>query len=172
MNQCTQTQQLSRTSEKVTKKLESILGCDVITTDFPSNNTMEFYVFMSSNELPSIIDYRIVIVNLMEHITDIDVYVNYLIACIYSKVFVQGNVNSMSTVVYKTSITNGYESLHTIFSTADDMSYQNCKDLFYINEDISIKASLEDGTLIIKDRGYGTTLIDLNRSLYFVREVA
>jgi len=111
-------------------------------------------------------------VNLIEHITDLDIYVNYLMACLNAQIFVQGNINLMSKVVYNTSITNGYESLPTKFSTAEDMTYQEGKYLFYINEDISMKASLEDEIFIIQDRGYGTTIIDLNRNHYSIKEVA
>jgi len=174
MNQCINikiNQQLSRMSNNIADELQAQTACNVVSSCFASN-IMVFYVFMDLDGLPSIVDYRIVISNLVEHITDLDVYVNYLMACLYSKIFVQGNINSMSKVVYNTSITNGVEGSNINSSTADDTSYQGCKDLFYINEDISIKFSLEDGILIIQDKGYGNTLIDLNRSLYSVREVA
>jgi len=172
MNHFMQTQQLSSMSSDIARELQSILACSVVTSIFPITNTMEFYIFISSNGLLSENEYRIVIVNLIEHITDLDIYVNYLMACLNAQIFVQGNINLMSKVVYNTSITNGYESLPTKFSTAEDMTYQEGKYLFYINEDISMKASLEDEIFIIQDRGYGTTIIDLNRNHYSIKEVA
>lgn len=170
MNQYIKTQQLYKMSEKVAKELETIFGCDVIPTGFPASNIMEFYVFINSDGLPSTTDYRIVICNVIEHITDLAIYVNYLMACLNSKIFVEGNVNSNSIVIY--DITKSSEELNIHFKRLDDAYYQGYKDLFYINENIGITTFLEKGIFIIKEKGYGTTLIDLNNSSYYIEEVA
>jgi len=62
--------------------------------------------------------------------------------------------------------------LYIHFQRLDDSFYQVYEELFYINEDIEITAFLEKGVFIIKEKGYGTTLIDLNNSSYYIEEVA
>ena len=60
MNHFMQTQQLSSMSSDIARELQSILACSVVTSIFPITNTMEFYIFISSNGLLSENEYRIV----------------------------------------------------------------------------------------------------------------
>ncbi|MBX4258834.1 hypothetical protein [Clostridium estertheticum] len=168
MNQCTQTQQLSKMSSKITKELEARLGCSVITTDFPKRNIMRFYVFIDAKGLPSNTNYRIAICEVIENINDLNIYVNYVLKCLASKIFVQGTINSMSKIIYNL---DGLDDSEVYCERIDNtFHHDDDKDLFYINEDISIKSSLGNGTLVIMDRGYGNTLVDFNTNIYSIAE--
>lgn len=169
MNQCMKVKGLFRMAEKVTKELKSRTGCEIITTSFPASNVMEFYVFDADGHT-STTEYKIVICKLDEHITDVDVYIEYLMKCLNSRIYVQGKINSKSKIVY--NITESSEGLDIYFQGLDDTFLQGEKDLFYINENISIKASLEEGKFIIQDLNYGTTIIDFNMNTYNIQEVA
>lgn len=171
MNQYMKTQQLYKMSEKVAKELETIFGCDVITSCFPKDNIMQFYIFINSTGSPNKENYKIVIAQLNEEITNSYVYVQYLINCLNSKIFVKGNVFSKSTVVYdiKDYIDRGFD---IYFKKIDDAFYQGNRDLFCINEKISLRSSLEYGTFFIQDKSYGNVLINFNTNIFTIEEVA
>lgn len=49
--------------------------------------------------------------------------------------------------------------------------YKEEKDLFCINEFISIRDCLEEATLLIVDKGYGDTLMNFNTKIYLIDEI-
>ncbi|HEY8804954.1 MAG TPA: hypothetical protein VIM42_07630, partial [Clostridium sp.] len=89
MNQCINiNQQLSRMSKNIADELQSKTACNVVSSCF-ANNIMVYYVFMDLKGLPSNTDYRIVSVNNVEHINNLNVYVNYLLDCLNANIYVQ-----------------------------------------------------------------------------------
>ena len=169
MNQCIETQQLSRMSEKVSKELEVKTGCNVVSSCF-ANNIMVYYVFMDLKGLPSNTDYRIVIVDIVEYIKNLNIYVNYLLDCLNANIYVQANICSMSKIIY--NITNGYEGFDINFEILDDIFNRGDNQMFFINEKISMKPSLEKKTLLILDNDLGNVLINFNTNIYTIKEVA
>jgi len=171
-NQCIEVRELLRISEEVAKKLESKTNSVVLVASFPNNtnSAMKFLVFCNSQGSPSTQKYKLVACNFVQNISDIDAYVDFLMKCLDSKIYIQGNINSMSRVVY--NITNDFEGFVIYDEGIADKFYLDDNDLFYINEEISIKASVEHGTLTIRDSGFGYALIDFNRKSYSIQEVA
>jgi len=170
MHQIKQTPKLWKMSEIISKELEYRTNCSVITTTFTEINVLMLYVFMDSDGKHSTADYKIVICNLIEHVTDSYIYVNYLMNCLNSKVFVQGNMNSEGIVIYQ--IITGSEGVGISFRKIDDSDNQGEKEYLYLNEFIRIKALLEEDIFIIEDKSYARTLINCNINSYYIDEVA
>jgi len=157
-------------SSEISKELEMILGCDIITTEFPRENIMQFYVFIDSDGKRSTQNYKIVICRQIKHITDLNVYVEYLMKCLASKIFVQGNVNSKSTVTYDIKTCGVGFDIEIYYEKIACNFYKESSELFIINEFISIKPSLETGTVFIQDKRYGNVLINFNTRTYSIDE--
>lgn len=170
MNRCVEIKQSFRMSEKIAKEIKSKTSCEVITTSFPSSNIIEFYVFMDAHGMSSTTEYRIVICQLVERIIDLDIYVNYLIRCLNAKVYVQGNIDSKSKVMY--DIINYAGGFDIGFEVMDDTFYKDEVEYFFINENINIRASVEQDVFIIQDRYYGTTLLDFKTNTSIIKEAA
>ena len=171
MNEFMKSRQLSKMSTVITKELETILGCDVITTDYSMYDIMRFQIFIDSDGNPSAKQFKIVICRMIKRISNWNVYVEYLIKCLKAKVFVQGNVGSMSTVVYEIIHGDIGLDIDIYYEKIAGNSYKEEKDLFCINEFISIRDCLEEGTLLIVDKRYGDTLMNFNTKIYLIDEV-
>ncbi len=170
MNQCINiNQQLSRMSKNIADELQSKTACNVVSSCF-ANNIMVYYVFMDLKGLPSNTDYRIVSVNNVEHINNLNVYVNYLLDCLNANIYVQANICSISKIIY--NITDGYEGVDINFEILDDTFNRGDKQMFFINEKISMKPSLEKNTVLILDNDLGNVLINFNTNIYTIKEVA